>query len=93
MFLYENKDMDTYFAPFEPFRFAVTEDNLVKVDSALVKDEAKKGTESSVVKKLDKTKEEVHIMDETHVELNDTITGKNLGQLKKAIKAGVEKKN
>lgn len=89
LFLYENPELDTYFVPFEPYRIEVSEDNLVSIDSALM-DKDSETVVNNV--KLEKTKEELRIIDDTHGEITDTITGKPLSEIKKEIKESSRKK-
>jgi hypothetical protein len=85
LFLYKNEELDTYFIPFEPYRLLVNEEDTVSIDSSLVDNHNETSKEHIV--KLEETKEELHIFDDVHGEIEDKITGKKLAEIKETIKA------
>lgn len=91
LFLYKNEELDTYFVPFEPYRLVVNDDNTVGIDSALV-DKSHRTDEVQIVK-LEETREELHISNEVHGEIEDKITGKELSEIKKSIISNFKQKN
>jgi hypothetical protein len=91
LFLYKNQELDTYFVPFEPYRLVINEDNTVSVDSVLIEDSH--DAEEVQVVRLQATKEELHVKDEVHGEIDDKISGKQFEDIKKSIKDSFKKKN
>ncbi|MFJ7983521.1 hypothetical protein ACIQ1D_25150 [Lysinibacillus xylanilyticus] len=85
LFLSQDKDLDMYFTPFEPFKLIVDNTNKVNVDSNLLD---YKNTEDTYT--LERTNEIVNVISEVHFDWSDQISGQDLSTVVNIIKENHE---
>jgi len=87
LFLSEDKELDMYFTPFEPFKLIVDSQNKVNVETNL--NEFQSSIEKSY--EFEETKEILNVISEAHYNWIDNISGLDLSDVKNIIKGQIIK--